>query len=403
MPENITNPVKTIALVDWNWKGHHPTYFLKLVEGFVACGCRVAAFCQASAVEDVRKETAAFGSVTVEACRYVHPRRRLPESLRVREHAWRVFGGLERSFRKLERDHGASLDLVFFSTIYDIEFETIGFSKPWFSRPWSGIYLHARAFRMPGSLMPFFNRPPCPEKIFTHPAMSTVCLIDEGAVEPMRALTKGKTAIEFPDITGTEIELPLDGDTLAGKLRRFANGRKTVVCLGHLQKTKGLIELCQVASDPGCADICIFFGGEVSWSDLSPEEVRFIQRTWEQSSNVLTHLARLSDATMNALIRTADVVFAAYTNFPNSSNVMTKAAMLERPILVSDGHLMAERVRKYRLGAVVPEGSAEAMVGEIRCLCAEGGDPDADYKAYYANHSPEALHIALQKVVKAIG
>lgn len=399
----MKNMTPSIALVDWNWKGHHPTYFKSLLEGFVKAGCRVAAFCPAEGWEEMAQITSKYEHVSLYLCRYHHPKGRLPTWFRDREHAWRLFGGLTGSFRKWERDHAASLDLVFFSTIYDFEFETIGFSKPWFSRPWSGIYLHARAFRMPGSPMPYFNRPPCPEKIFTHPALSSTCLIDEGAVVPMRALTKGKSAIEFPDITGTEIELPLEGYTLAGKLRCFANGRKTVVCLGHLQKTKGLIELCQVASDPRCADICFFFGGEVSWSDLNPDEVRFIQRTWEQSPNVLTHLTRLRDATMNALIRTADVVFAAYTNFPNSSNVMTKAAMLERPILVSDGHLMAERVRKWRLGAVVPEGSAEAMIVEIRRLCDEGGDPGADYKAYYANHSPEALHIALEKVVKAIG
>jgi hypothetical protein len=394
--------MKTVALVDWNWKGHHPTYFHKLIEGFLGTGVRVLALCPAESVEEVRRTMEGSNLLTVLPCRYYQARRRLPGFLRTREHARRVFGGLEQSFRTWERAEGAKIDLVFFSTIYDFEFETIGQAMPWFSRPWSGIYLHARAFRMPGTLMPFVNRLPCPEKIFTTSSMSSVCLIDEAAVTPMQALAKGKPAFEFPDITGTEIESPLDGESLAGKLLRFANGRKIVVCLGHLQKTKGLLELCKIANDPRASNICFFFGGEVNWSDLTPDEIRFIQTTWEQCSNVLTHLARLSDKTMNSLIQAADVIFAAYTNFPNSSNIMTKAALLERPLVVSDGYLMAERVRKYRLGAIAPEGSVEDIVKQIVHLCKHGGDPAANYQEYYAKHSPEALQAAVAKVVEAI-
>lgn len=395
--------MKTVALVDWNWKGHHPIWFLKLIEGFVAAGTRVAAFCPPEAMEEVKRATMGLEHVTVGSSLYAQPRRRLPGFLRARDHARRVFGTLEKSLQQWENNNGTRIDLVFFSTIYDFEFENFNVAKPWFSRPWSGIYLHARSFRMPGTAMPYVNRLPCPEKIFTQTSMSSVCLIDEGAVEPMQALTKGKPAFEFPDITGTEIELPLDGNNLAGKLRSFAKGRKIVVCLGHLQKTKGLVELCQVARDSRAADICFFFGGEVNWNDMTSEEIHLIKSTWEQSPNVLTYLVRLlNDATINSLIQTADVVFAAYTNFPNSSNMMTKAAFLERPLVVSDGYLMAERVRKYRLGAIVPEGSTEDIMRQILHLCEHGGDPEADYRGYYANHSPEALRSVLQKVVAAI-
>ena len=394
--------MKTIGLVDWNWTGHHSTYFKNLTAGFIEAGCRVAAFCPSGAVNEVLKYATNDRNTTVDICRYVHPRQRIPRLLRSRDHAWRLFGTLEKNFQNWETINKSKIDLVFFSTIYDFEFENICHSKSRFSRPWSGIYLHARAFRMPGTLIPYANRLPCPEKIFTHPSLSSVCLIDEGAIHPMQKLTKGKPVFEFPDITGTDIELPLEGDTLAGKLKRFSNGRKIVVCLGHLQKTKGLIELCHLARDPRASNICIFFGGEVNWSELSPDEVRFIQATWEHCPNVLTHLARLDDSTINALIKVSDVVFAAYTNFPNSSNIMTKAALLNRPLIVSDGHLMAERVRKYKLGFTVPEGSIEDILQNTLQLCMDGGDVNAGYNTYYEKHSTEALQSILTKVISAI-
>jgi hypothetical protein len=394
--------MKTVALVDWNWKGHHPTYFLKLIDGFLARGCRVLALCPRDAVDEVRLATDGRERLDVEPCRQLWLRWHLPGWLGRLANVRRVFGGLEKSLRQWESENASRVDLVFFSTIYDFEFEDFRLAKVWFSRPWSGIYLHARAFRMPGTPMPYVNRLPCPEKIFTLPTMSSVCVIDEGAVSPMTTLAKGKPVFEFPDITATEIELPLNGDTLAGKLTRFAAGRKVVVCLGHLQKTKGLAELCQVARHPSMAETTFFFGGEVYWGELAPEEVKLILSTWEGGPNVLTHLAKLSDATINALIKVSDVVFAAYTNFPNSSNIMTKAALLERPIVVSDGHLMAERVRKYHLGSIVPEGSVPDILREISHLCAHGGVPGADYRGYYANHSPQALHAALAKVVDSV-
>jgi glycosyltransferase involved in cell wall biosynthesis len=394
--------MKTVALVDWNWMGHHPTYYMSFLKGFAGLDCRIVAICPESAMEDVTKAAETVGNTSVIPYHYYNPKGRLPEAIRSREHAWRQFGGLQKAIRQWEAKHRIQVDLVFFSTIYDWQFDNMHRTRGSFKLPWSGIYLHARAFRMPGSPMPYFNRLPCPDKIFTHPSMSSVCLIDEGAVRPMEELTKGKPAFEFPDITGTEIEKSSDGHSLADKLRRFAAGRKIVVCLGHLHKTKGLIELCKAANDTRTADIFFFFGGEVNWSDLSPDEARLIQMTWEQSPNVLTHLMRLSDETMNALIEASNVVFAAYTNFPNSSNVMTKAAMLERPIIVSNGYLMAERVRNHRLGAVVPEGSVEDITREICNLSDQGGDPAADYQGYYAKHSPEALQAALTKVIAAI-
>lgn len=378
-------------------------YFRLISEGFLSLGCRVAVFCSEPCLEEMRAYARGKENVSVDLCQRFQVRRRLPSIIQGRDHAWRTFGGLETRFKRWEKQHGKKIDLVFFQTIYDPQFENMFLAHRLFRRPWSSIYLHARCFRMPSSPIPYSNKLPCPEKIFTHPSLSSVCLLDEGAVAPMRKLIGDKPAFEFPDITDTDIDESIDGENLSGKLLRFANGRSIVVCIGHLQKTKGLVELCKVANDPRMADICFFFGGEVLWTDLSQNEVQYIRSTWENAPNVLTHLARIrSDATLNALIQASNVVFAAYSNFPNSSNMMTKAAMLERSIIVSDNYLMAERVRKYGLGSIVPEGSVEDMIIQIRHLCDQGCNLKADYKNYYAKHSAEALSKALEKVIEAI-
>ena len=36
---------KTIALIDWNWMGHHPTYFTHFAVAMAEAGVDVAPFC----------------------------------------------------------------------------------------------------------------------------------------------------------------------------------------------------------------------------------------------------------------------------------------------------------------------------------------------------------------------
>ena len=50
---SLLNLLKTIGFVDWNWKGHHPTYFKNLGGGFLEAGWRVAAFCPSGAVSEL--------------------------------------------------------------------------------------------------------------------------------------------------------------------------------------------------------------------------------------------------------------------------------------------------------------------------------------------------------------
>jgi UDP:flavonoid glycosyltransferase YjiC (YdhE family) len=99
-------------------------------------------------------------------------------------------------------------------------------------------------------------------------------------------------------------------------------------------------------------------------------------------------------------------LFAGYRDFPNSSNALTKAAVFERPIVVSDGYLMAERVRMFGLGEVIPEGNAEALVAALRRMLALGyGDElrgRARWKDYREAHSMVRLKKAMEELLAAV-
>lgn len=368
----------TVALIDWNWMGHHPTYFTHFAVAMAETGARVVPFC-AEPEDFTNRLERLIASGNVRARIADATPVSAPTPSRFRPARWRnqfdavgFFRSLGRQVREREQTLGRPIDLVFFACIYDRQFEHFRLAQRWFRYPWSGLYLHARSFRLPGSPIPYTGGLPCPEKIFSSPTMHSAAVLDEGAVGPLRTMTGGKPVYLFPDLTQTDLPPErLDGG-LAGKIHQFAAGRKIVSLTGQLQWTKGLDVFTRAAIDPAMRDVFFFLGGDVHWGEVSAAEKRALQHAWETLPNVFAHLQHLPEPTMNAIIASSDAVVACYRSFPNSSNALTKAAVFERPVVVSDGYLMAERVRGYGLGEVIPEGDSAALVAALQRMLAPG-------------------------------
>jgi glycosyltransferase involved in cell wall biosynthesis len=391
----------TIALNDWNWMGHNPTYFTHFAAAMAEAGAKVVPF-SANPADFLKRldQIALLPAVRERVAEPVQvsgpiPSRFRPSLWRGQYEAWRFFGGLGKELRAWERQHKCKIDSVFFACIYDRQFEHFRFAERCFGFPWSGLYLHARSFRMPGSPVPYVGGLPCPEKIFNSPLLRAVAALDEGAVEPLTEITGGKPVLVFPDITVEE--LPPGGLEvgLARKIKVFAAGRPIVSLTGHLQWTKGLEVFTAATVHPDMQGVCFFLGGEINWSEIAPTDKQRMQKAWEESPNLLCHFQHLPEQTMNAVYATSDAVVAAYRAFPNSSNALTKAAVFERPIVVSDGYLMAERVREYHLGEVVREGDTDALVAALRRMLQPGYHEEsrsrARWREYREAHSLRRL------------
>lgn len=404
---------KVVALFDWNWVGHHPTYYMQFAAAMAQCGSRVVPFC--ADPED-------FLNRLVHTALPAGVRERIEEPVRVfapvvssfRPARWsrhydalRCFWGHGRRLRRWQVEHGCSVDLVFFACIYDWQFEHFRFAERLFGFSWAGLYLHARSFRMPGCPAPYTGKLPCPEKIFSSPLLRAAAVLDEAAVEPLQKITGGKPVLVFPDVTAQE--LPPNGleNGLAQKIKAFAEGRPVVSLVGHLQWTKGFDIFMEAAAHPLMKEVFFFLGGDVTWGEISMAERARLTRAFEALPNVYAHMSRIHDeSSLNAVVATSDVVVAAYRNFPNSSNVLTKAAVFERPIVVSDGYLMAERVRRYGLGEVIPEGDAGALVAALRRMLQPGYHEHlrgrAKWQDYREAHSLTKLNTAFAELVASL-
>ena len=396
---------QTVALVDWRWQGHHSNYFVNYVVAIAKAGYRVLPLCSnpgdfSSRLAILLSSGSSHELETLidDPIELTHPKSSKIRPARYRgwHNAWRRFTGLGKQLRHLEKTKEIKIGIVFFACIYDHDFEHFRKVEKGFGFPWSGLYLHARSFRMPGSPMPYTGVVPCPEKIFSSELMRSAAVLDEGALAPMGDIAGGKPIVLMPDFT--DEDLPADGDDgagLANKIMSFAKGRPVVCLLGHLQRTKGLSDFTMAAQNEHMNGVVFFLGGELNWTEIDSDEIKKLKRAWANSDNIITHFTDLADAQINAVISASDVVYAAYKDFPNSSNILTKAAVLKKPVIVSDGYVMAERVRKYGLGEVVTEGDAEDVAKTLKRMLAEGYSENLESRArwdeYHSVHAVERL------------
>lgn len=391
--------LSTIALVDWNWLGHHPTYFVNYAAALAELGHRVVPFGPSSGeaqelLAGLRLDAAVAHRIAPVVPVHCPPPSGLrPTRWRGYHDALRVFGGLGRQLRRWERENGRKIDLVFFCCMYDRRFRHFGLIERFFGFPCAGMYMEGRFFHLPGVPVPYGNGMPCPDKFLTSPLVDAVAVLDPAVVEPMRRLTGGKRVVVFPDVTHESPVPPGDPAWgLACKVEAFAAGRPVVGLLGHLQWTKGLEEFTALARHEALKDVVFLLAGEVNWSELGGAKQAALRLAWERTPNVFTHFQPLPEPTMNAAMASCRVVFAAYRQFPNNSNILTKASVCERPLLVSDGYLMGNRVKEYGLGEVVPEGDVEAMAAAVRRMLDPGYAVHLKERARWADY--RALHAA---------
>ena len=308
---------------------------------------------------------------------------------------WLAHRSLSRHLRQHDERHNKQpIDLVFFACLYELS--TVPESFSW---KWSGLLLHCRAFRMPGTPVPYTRIVPQPQRLLSHRGLVGLATLDEGAIEFLAGLTGSKPVIAFPDVAN---DSPPIGGGIAERLRNFANSRPVVGCLGHLQPTKGVATFARVALDPANADIVFAFVGSLMRGVFGVDDQRLIDQL-SNRTNIFIHFEALpTEAHFNAVVESCCVLFAAYHNFPHSSNILAKAAHFKKPVIVSEGYLMAERVRRFRLGTVVPEGDAAATSRAIKDLIAASDDLQKRmYEEYSSHHSHARLRVAFAQLLSA--
>jgi glycosyltransferase involved in cell wall biosynthesis len=394
---------KNIALVETSWGGHHPTYYKLFVRALLELGCHVTAFCpEPNEVREALKDLSAEdrSRLVIRLFKNVNPIRWLPYRIKYRLSTFLTTLKLSLTLSRSQRTQKRKFDLVFFPSIYDDHFSRRPESALLFRFPWSALYLQTGKFRR---LLPNANwsdLPPWVGTLLRSPRLKSIVVLDQGVSDLLEKLCE-RPVITFPDLTDERLA---SDSPAALDLKKFANGAPIVGLLGVLKPSKGTLTLAKLALDPAYSDLCFAFVGSLVTHGYTKEEHAFISSLASKRPNVFAHFGRIPDEIeFNGCCLAADVIFAAYLDFADSSGILTKAAVFRKPVIVSDGYLMAERVRKYRMGRVVPEGDVLAAGNAIREILRDknGNSTSPDWEGYHEEHSYERLKTAFAQLLTA--
>jgi hypothetical protein len=209
------------------------------------------------------------------------------------------------------------------------------------------------------------------------------CFLDEALLQSYRTHYPTKHFEFLPDTT--ETDLPTMPNPLALDIKRLAAGRKIVFMGGSIGKQKNLARWVDMVVNLDPTQWYFVQIGRINVNNLTPADEQALALLKQlQPPNLYIHSDYLPDETVfNAIIAASDVIFAVYRDFYRSSNMLSKAAYFEKPILVADNCLMGKRVTKYEIGLAVPaDHSACIQAGLVSLLKLEGLDTKfANYRA----------------------
>jgi glycosyltransferase involved in cell wall biosynthesis len=269
-----------------------------------------------------------------------------------------------------------------------------------FHYQWGGLYLQPTHIRMNQNLKFRY-----PDFMFFSLNCKVVSVLDENIIDKFQKKIK-KPVIFFPDITDSKSATV---SAHCQDILKLAGGKKIISSIGTQAKKKNLTMLLKIAEYSSRQNLPYFFviaGGPVYWNTWNKKEQDYIKSLYEsKNDNIYFYFQVIPDGPeYNSFIKISDLIFAVYHNFYHSSNTLTKAAIFEKPVIVDDRYLMAERVIKYQTGLAVPEGNMKKTIQAIDCLLRKVDYNELSlnpkFKEYEEIHAQKYLCTAFEQVIK---
>ena len=238
------------------------------------------------------------------------------------------------------------------------------------------------------------------EGYYQAPTYRGTCFLDEAVARRYQALLPERQFACLPDIA--EAGLPDTPDPIALGMRQLAGDRRIVFMGGSIGKQKNLARWWGLISLADPRKWFFVQVGRINRNNLTAEdEAALDQMQAAAPGNVFILPDYLPDErAFNAIINASDVVFAVYLDFARSSNMLSKAAIFEKPILVADDHLMGERVRRYGIGLAVPARDSAAIHAGLLAL--EGlADIKDNFQRYRDDFSQARMQASLSSFIVA--
>jgi len=252
--------------------------------------------------------------------------------------------------------------------------------------PWAGIRFHPRLRESPAARI---------ERYFeSRNARGGVFLVPEADKIYAKAMP-GLKFLLAPDVA--DLELAAQLPSVAKEIRSRAADRTIILQVGTIAPHKGIMMLLDVIAKADPQRFFFALVGEVYWPSFGDDEPKLRNFYAQPPENVFTYDRYMAEERdYNSLVAACDVVYAVYAGFNSSSNSLTKAAGLRRPILAAKNSLMGERVVAHHIGLAAANDNVQEIIAALERLAAIKDD-GLSFNEYADRHSLGELKSVLAK------
>lgn len=200
--------------------------------------------------------------------------------------------------------------------------------------------------------------------------------------------------VRFPDFTDTS--LPNLQYELGNYILEKAKGRKIISLLGAINARKGIHTFIKAAQKMPVDTYYFVMAGKAF---IDKDEQNYILQNFANRSNCLYMGDAIpTESDFNRLVQLSSVIYAAYVHFSQSSNMFAKAALFEKPVIVSKGYYMEEVIKHYSIGIAIQQDSEIECINAILYLSTDF-IAKKNYQNYLAKNSQDNLFSSFNELL----
>jgi glycosyltransferase involved in cell wall biosynthesis len=268
-------------------------------------------------------------------------------------------------------------DIVFFPSIdeYITAYIPIFIIEKYFKYKWTGLYVKSRYIRIKQSYTLLRKGILNINYLLNLNNCKNIAVLDQGIINELTNRYPSKKFTFLPDIISEES--PDTSFREYEKISKLAAGRKIILLIGAIDKRKGILNLLNCAKYLDETKYYFVIAGKIYVDTFTAAEKINLELLKKEVKNTFFFDQKIaSESHFNALISLCDIIFAAYLDFPYSSNMIGKAAFFNKPVIVSTGYLMQEIVEKYKLGKAIEQNNVLELANSIELLSNTTKDSD---------------------------
>jgi glycosyltransferase involved in cell wall biosynthesis len=239
------------------------------------------------------------------------------------------------------------------------------------------------------------------EQLFALPSCKAVLTLHPVYQSFFEKRFKQAKFLVFPEIVDIEIS---EKSEISARIQDLAAGRKIISIIGSLLPKRNLKLFLESAQKLDTNEYFILVIGRFPKQGYSAAEIEYIQKlllNFSDNSYIDLDYYIPEETEFNKLLDISDLIYLQYKDHSCSSNILSKAIELRKPIIVNSGYLMGKVVKTYDWQAIVPE-DPEQIAKQMMNLVHNFTINEEKYSQFLKDYDPENNRLAIYKAVELL-